>query len=298
MTTKQNINGWLIIDKALGDSSAKAVAIVKRFTKAKKVGHAGTLDPLATGVLPIALGEATKTVSYAMDATKRYRFTISFGTATDTDDREGETIETSDIRPTKEQLLAALPDFLGTIDQTPPIYSAIKKAGKRACDLAREGKEVEIPSRKVRIDTLEMTDFAEHGEFATFEVTCGKGTYVRSLGRDIAKKLGTCGHISLLRRLQVGIFSEKNAISLESLKEIVHNADLGESLLPVVAVLDDILAVTVTPEQALELRQGKLISKDLDITNGTVVRIMDDATLVALATYTDGAIKSVRVFNL
>lgn len=252
-------------------TSTQAVGAVKRLLRPKKIGHAGTLDPLASGVLPLALGEATKTVPYLVEATKTYRFTVTFGEETATCDKEGEVTETSGRRPSEADILAALPAFTGVISQVPPVYSAIKIGGVRAYDLARAGEAVEMKPRSAvihRFSPLERPD-ADH---AVFEVVCGKGTYIRALARDMARYLGTYGHLAALRRLAVGGFSEKNIISLEKLKEIVQSArpsageaggngllmmPLGEALLPVTAALDDIPAIRIGQEHARQLRHGQ-----------------------------------------
>ncbi len=237
----QPIHGWLVIDKPAGKTSSQVVSIVKRMLDAQKAGHGGTLDPLATGVLPIALGEATKTVSYIMDGTKRYRFAIAWGEARDTDDSEGAVTQTSDVRPSAVDIRAVLTDFVGVINQVPPNYSAIKIDGNRAYALARSGKTVIISSRPVRIDRIELVDVPDV-DLAVFEVACGKGTYMRSLARDIALALGTFGHIGSLRRLAAGPFDVTDAISLESLKSLVQSAPPSTYLRSVESALDDIQA--------------------------------------------------------
>ena len=215
----QKVDGWLILDKPVDLTSTQAVNIVKRIFDAQKAGHAGTLDPLASGILPIALGEATKTVPYAMDASKAYRFTLQFGEARSTDDAEGEVVQTSDVRPGDEAIRAILPQFTGLITQVPPAFSAIKVDGQRAYDLARAGEQVELDPRQVLIHSIRPLGRPGPDE-ATFEVISGKGAYMRALGRDLAIGLGTCGHIGDLRRTAVGPFTEDRAISLESLKAL------------------------------------------------------------------------------
>ena len=240
---KTSPHGWLVVDKPLGMSSHQVVGKVRRILNSKKIGHAGTLDPLASGVLPLAIGEATKTMQFAMNTTKTYRFTICFGNSTTTDDAEGEVLDNSEHRPSRQDILDILHDFTGEIEQIPPAYSAIKVDGKRAYALARKGETPEMTARNVYIHDLTLLDIPDVNH-ATLEVTCGKGTYVRSLARDIAQKLGSCGHVSYLRRTQVGNFLEKDTILLENLEKIVHSAPpsdgLSEVLLPVDAVLDDI----------------------------------------------------------
>lgn len=248
---KRAISGWLILDKPAGQTSTRAVGAVKRLFAAKKAGHAGTLDPLATGVLPIALGEATKTVPFVQDAAKTYRFDLVWGTATTTCDAEGEITETSDKRPSRAELEAALGAFRGTISQTPPAYSAVKVDGKRAYELARAGQTPELEPRTVEVHRL---DLIEHGaERATLEVECSKGTYARALARDIAEALGTRGHIGALRRLAVGRFTSDESVPLAALE----SADDRDSLLlPVAAALADIPEIAVDDHQAAKLRLG------------------------------------------
>lgn len=288
------VHGWLIIDKPLEMSSNNVVGKARWLTKAQKVGHGGTLDPLASGILPLAFGEATKTVSFAMDGTKIYQFEITFGESRNTDDAEGEVTQTSDIRPTEDEIKAVLSDFVGEIDQVPPIYSALKIDGQRAYKLAREDKEVEMTARKVMIHRLELVEMVDANR-ARFEVECGKGTYVRSLGRDIAIKLGTLGYISFLRRTKVGPFDEKCAISLEKLEEIVHSEALFESLLAIETVLDDISAMALSEEEAQKVRHGmslKTSEPDLE-----TVRLMFEGKILALAHIENGVIQPFRGFN-
>lgn len=303
----QPIHGWLVIDKPGGMTSAQVVSRVKRTLDAAKAGHGGTLDPMATGILPIALGEATKTVSYIMDGTKRYRFTITWGDATDTDDAEGAVIESCALRPSEADIQAVLSEFVGSIEQTPPAYSAIKIDGKRAYELARTGQKVELKSRHVRIDAFTFIGAPDpdHGEF---EVTCGKGTYVRSLARDIARRLGTLGHISSLRRIAAGPFDESGAISLESLETLVHSAPASDYLLAVETALDDIPALILNAAQADHLRHGRPVRVqgpggrtfvDTDqVVEGSVLCAMTAGRPVALARLESGEIRPVRVLNL
>jgi tRNA pseudouridine55 synthase len=313
------INGWVILDKPLGISSSQAVGKVKWLLNAAKAGHGGTLDPLATGILPIALGEATKTVTYAMDGIKTYQFTVRWGEARATDDAEGEVIETSDVRPSKDQILAALSQFTGDIEQIPPAYSAIKVDGKRAYALARDGQTVELKMREVSVHKLELLDDcdAAGANHASFEVTCGKGTYVRSIARDLAKALGTVGYVSQLRRTAVGPFNEKHAISLDSLDKLSHIAPpaesvseitekLGDILLGVETVLDDIPALALTEQETRSLRHGQAISvlpvatrEPLKgVKQGDVVCAFLEGQLVALVKVQGGMIHPVRVLNL
>lgn len=250
------VHGWLIIDKPLGMTSSQVVGKVRRILNAEKVGHAGTLDPLATGVLPIALGEATKTVSFAMDRPKKYRFEVKWGEARTTDDAEGDVVATSETRPSIAGIEAVLPRFRGLIQQRPPIFSAIKLDGERAYDLARSGEAVELQTRPVHVHELRLAR-AGGDDQAEFEVVSGKGCYMRSLARDIAEALGTCGHIVTLRRLSVGAFGLEQAISLDDLTEAGHGAALASHLLPLQTALDDIPALALTEAEAYRLRHGQ-----------------------------------------
>lgn len=300
----QPIHGWVIIDKPLGMSSTKVVGRVRYLLDAQKAGHGGTLDPLASGILPIALGEATKTVSYAMDGRKTYEFTAQWGQSTATDDLEGDVIKTSDHRPTEQEILAVLSEFEGDIDQVPPIYSAIKIDGKRAYDLARAKQDVKMVPRRVKINQLELLGSPEI-DSAQFRVSCGKGTYIRSLARDIGVRLDTVAHVTRLRRTAVGPFLEKHAISLDSLETLGHSAPDSQALLDVEAVLDDIPALALTAEQARRLRHGQVISM-IDVTNqsafkdmgqGDVFCAMAEGKLIALAKCIGGEIRALRVLN-
>lgn len=261
------ISGWIVLDKPLGLGSTQAVAAVKRnlreagFGKATKVGHGGTLDPLATGVLPIALGEATKLAGRMLDASKAYEFTVRFGEETDTLDLEGTVIATSDARPSMAEVEAVLPRFTGPIAQVPPAYSALKVDGERAYDLARKGEAVELASRNVTIHRL--TALHTEGEplsTLTLLAYVSKGTYIRSLARDIAQALGTCGTVTMLRRAKAGPFDLSHAISLDKLNEIGKGASLEQILLPLEAGLDDIPAIDLDPEQARAVRQGRVLT--------------------------------------
>ena len=252
------VSGWIALDKPSGITSTQAVSRVRRLLEAQKAGHAGTLDPMATGVLPIALGEATKTVPFLMDADKAYRFTIAWGEATDSFDAEGAVTASSPVRPDPEDVEDALQDFIGQIMQVPPAFSAVKVDGERAYDLARQGVELELQPRPVTIHdarVLEAPD-ADHVEIG---MTCGKGTYVRGLVRDLAEALGACGHVSRLRRTRVGGFGEGQAISMESLEDFCHRGAGLEALLPVETALDDIPALAVTAEDAFRLSQGRAV---------------------------------------
>ena len=253
------VHGWLVLDKPIGITSSQAVGKVRRILNAEKVGHAGTLDPLATGVLPIALGEATKTVSYAMDGRKAYRVRVKWGEARSTEDAEGELIDTSEARPSSIEIESILPRFTGRIEQRPPAFSAIKLDGARAYDLARAGTAVELHDRPVEVHELRLVAVVD-ADHAEFEVVSGKGCYMRSLARDIAEALGTCGHVVMLRRLSVGAFRLEHAISLDDLAEAAHNAAIASHLLPLQTVLDDIPALALTEAEAYRLRHGQSLS--------------------------------------
>jgi tRNA pseudouridine55 synthase len=287
-----------VLDKPLGMGSTQAVGRVRWLFSAEKAGHGGTLDPLATGVLPIALGEATKTVPFVMDGRKEYRFTLRFGQARSTEDAEGEITATSDTRPTDEAIRAALPSFIGEIEQIPPIFSALKIDGERAYDLARAGQAVELKARKVTIQRLELVARPD-ADHADFVVGCGKGTYIRSLGRDLALALGTVGHLSALRRTAAGPFREEAAISLPKLEALGHIPSLLGALAPVATALDDIPALALTGTQADRLRQGQpvLLTRDAP-PFGVLVRAETGSKLVALARSDGVALQPVRVFNL
>lgn len=252
------VNGWICLDKPMGLSSTQAMAKVRRILNAQKGGHAGTLDPIATGILPIALGEATKTVPYAQDGIKTYEFTITFGQERDTCDSEGDVTAISELRPSAEQIEATLEQFTGDITQIPPAFSAIKIDGQRAYDLARAGEDVEMEPRGVFVEELKLLGM--HGDLAGFEVTCGKGTYVRSLARDIARALGTCGYVSGLKRTRVGPFTLENAISLDFLEKVDSNTLLEDILLPLSFVLDDILALELKSDEVARIRNGNVLA--------------------------------------
>ena len=300
------VSGWLCLDKPYDLTSTSAVGRVRRAFNAQKAGHAGTLDPLATGILPIALGEATKTVPFLMDADKAYRFTIQWGRNTTTLDREGETTATSDARPTREQVEAVLDAFIGEVDQIPPNFSAIKVDGERAYDLARDGVEFELATRKVNIHSLRVVEVPDV-DHVVLEMECGKGTYVRAVVRDLAAKLETCGHVDQLRRTRVGRFTEDAAISLETLENLSYEARLSEALLPVETALDDIPALAVTDEDAFRLAQGRAIvllprqveTLKAELTPGDrTVSAMSGEKLVALCEMRAGKLNPVRVFQL
>jgi tRNA pseudouridine55 synthase len=299
------LSGWIALDKPLGMSSAQAVAAVRRITGAAKVGHGGTLDPLATGVLPIALGEATKTVAYVMDGAKTYLWTLAFGESRTTDDREGTVIETSASRPSDDAIRAALAGFTGEITQIPPIFSAIKVAGERAYDLARAGEIPELKPRTVRVDRFTLVERPD-ADHAVFEVACGKGTYIRSLARDLARALGTVGHVASLRRTACGPFHERAAISVDKLQELGHIPGPRTYLLPVETALDDIPALALTDVEARRLQSGcpvsllRVASRGPlpDIASGQTVRAMEGGRMVALVRIEAGEIRPVRVMNL
>jgi tRNA pseudouridine55 synthase len=298
------VHGWVILDKPVGMTSTHAVGVIKRLFTARRAGHAGTLDPLASGCLPIALGEATKTVPFVMDGRKLYRFTVRWGEERDTDDAEGRVIASSEARPSVEAIRAQLPSYLGTIEQVPPRYSAIKIEGERAYDLARDGETVELKARPVEIVRLELVESPDP-DHAVFEAECGKGTYVRSLARDIGRALGCFGHVSALRRVAVGGFSEKTMISLEDLEALCHRAAAGEAsladaLMPVETALDDIPALAVSGPDAARLHRGQAVllrGRDTPNFRGTIY-VTAAGRLVALAEVDRGEIVPKRVFNL
>ena len=286
-------------------TSAQAVAAVRRILDAAKAGHAGTLDPLATGVLPIALGEATKTASYVVDAHKEYAFTVRWGEARDTDDGEGRVVATSEARPDEAQIRAVLGEFYGTIVQVPPAYSAIKIDGVRAYARARREETFEMLARKVEIESLDLVSCPDR-DHARFRVRCGKGTYVRSLARDIAVRLGTHGHIQQLRRLAVGRFTVDTAISLESLGLLGHSAAHNPHLIPLETALDDIPALAVSEDMAARLRKGQAVEMGSAADRFLLERLGEGALLcarldgraVALVKASGHAIRPVRVLNL
>lgn len=311
------VHGWVNVNKPVGVTSTQVVGIVRRAFDAQKAGHAGTLDPLASGVLPLALGEATKTIPFVMDGRKTYRFTVRWGEARDTDDREGVVTATSDVRPSAEDVAAVLPRFVGAIDQTPPIYSAIKIDGKRAYDLARSNEDVAMKSRRVTVHALNLCATRD-GDHTEFELDCGKGTYVRSLARDLAKALGTVGHVAALHRVRSGPFTDCDAIPLEKLGKPRHMSaqddgealptaiECAEFLQPVSAALDDIPALTVTESEAARIRNGQPVPVLRTDNRQQIDGLSDDADLCALL---DGQViallrlkgqlaQPVRVFNL
>lgn len=300
------VSGWIVLDKPYDLGSTSAVTRVRRAFNAQKAGHAGTLDPLATGILPIALGEATKTVPYLVEADKTYRFTIAWGTTTASFDGEGEVTARSDVRPAPAEVEAVLPRFVGEIDQVPPAFSAIRVEGQRAYDLAREGVEVELSSRKVMIHAARLVG-APDPDHVEIEIDCGKGTYVRALVRDIAEALGACGHVSALRRTRVGPFREDRAITLEILEDLVHKGRGLEALLPVETALDDIPGLAVTAEDAFRLSQGRgivLLPRQVETLRALLsgasrtVLATSQGQAVAICEMRAGQLSPVRVFNL
>lgn len=298
----RRIDAWLVIDKGEGITSTQVVGRVKHLTQAQKVGHGGTLDPLATGVLPIAMGEATKTVSYVMDAPKRYEFTIRFGEARDTDDAEGQVIATSDRRPSDAEIEAALPRFLGEIMQRPPTFAAVKIQGERAYDIARRGETVTLEPRPVRIDELELVGRPD-ADHARLEMVCGKGAYVRALARDLGELLGCHAHVSRLRRTAVGAFGLEQAVTLETLERLVEDESLPQVLISVATALAGIPALAVTEPQALRLRAGQSIRVSPRLfgeppEEGAMIKVTQAGELVALARFGVDELSPVRVFNL
>jgi tRNA pseudouridine55 synthase len=313
------LNGWIILDKPSGITSAHAVAKVKRLLRPDKIGHAGTLDPMASGLLPLALGEATKTVSYMMDGRKSYEFTVLWGQERDTDDIEGAVTATRDRRPTEAAIRAVLPAFMGKIQQVPPDYSAIKVDGKRSYDLARQGRSAELKSREVEVTGLEIANYT--ADNTSFICHCGKGTYIRSLARDMGRALGCLGTVSALRRTRVAGFTQADAISLEMLEKMIHKERLqtaqgaarGEGavgdriprttldcfLRPVEAALDDILAWDIHPDQATSIKRGQSIPLTLaGVADQSVLLARCNGVAVAMCTVSQGSVKPARVFNV
>jgi len=301
---KRDVHGWVVLDKPVGMTSTHAVSVIKRLFAAKRAGHAGTLDPLASGCLPIALGDATKTVPFVVDGRKVYRFAVRWGEERDTDDAEGRVVAASDARPAPEAIAALLPGFVGAIEQVPPRFSAIKIEGERAYDIARDGEDFELKPRIVTIDRLVLLD-APDKDHTGFEAECGKGTYVRSLARDLGRSLSCYGHVSALRRTAVGPFGEADMISLEQVQALCHRAAAGEgnladALLPVATALDDIPALAVSRADAARLQRGQAVlmrGRDAPIVHGTVY-VTASGSLIALAELDRGEIVPKRVFNL
>lgn len=293
------VHGWLVLDKPLEMTSTRAVSILKRLYSAQKVGHAGTLDPLATGILPIAFGEATKTVPFAVDGEKVYRFAVRWGAETSTDDAEGKVTATSDARPTVADIEALLPQFTGEIMQVPPQFSAIKVDGERAYALARDGEEVVLEARPVVIDELRLVEVPDE-HTAHFEARCGKGTYVRAIARDIGRAIGCRGHVVGLRRTRVGPFSQDDAVGLEEIEAAAEaGEDLSSFLQPVEVALGEILELNVSPADAADLAQGRSIlirGRDAPVLGGSAYA-MSKGRIVALGEIAKGALHPTRVFN-
>lgn len=295
------ISGWLVIDKDEGVTSTWVVGAVKRLTQAQKAGHGGTLDPLATGILPIAMGEATKTVPYVMDSTKAYRFTLRFGESRDTDDAEGQVVGSSDLRPSDAEIEAALPEFIGTVMQRPPNYAAVKIQGERAYDIARRGDVVEIEPREVRIDELRLVGRPDI-DHAVFDMVCGKGAYVRAVARDLGQRIGCLAHVTQLRRTRVGPFGLDRAVRLETLERIVADDSLHQALVPVATALAGIPALAVTEPQAIRLKAGQpiVVAPQLvqgDVQEAAAIKVLSAGELVALARLEGAELTPLRIFN-
>ncbi len=294
------MHGWVVLDKPAGMTSTQAVGAVKRLFDAQKAGHAGTLDPLATGILPIALGEATKTVPFAVDGEKAYRFSVRFGVETDTDDAEGAVVRTSDALPARAAIEALLPRFTGEILQVPPQFSAIKIDGARAYDLARGGEEVVLEPREVVIEDLRLTDMPDEAT-AVFEARCGKGTYVRALARDMGRALSCFGHVTALRRTCVGTFDEAASVTLEELKAAAEagEGELMAMLLPVEAALEGLPRLSVGPNDAASLARGQAVlvrGRDAPVMGGAAWAHFK-GRILALGELEKGAFRPTRVFN-
>ncbi len=296
------INGWVVLDKPVGMTSTQAVGKVRWLFQAQKAGHAGTLDPLATGILPIALGEATKTVPYAVDGQKAYRFTVRWGAETDTDDAEGQVVERSDMRPTRAAIEELLPSFIGEILQTPPAFSAIKIDGQRAYDLARQGEAVKLEARPVQIDRLELVEMPDR-DTSVFEAECGRGTYVRAIARDIGRTLGCLGHVTALRRTRVGPFEEAQSVTITELEAAAGlddgGAEIKSLLRPVESALADLLEVNVSQSDAARLARGQpvlLRGRDAPVMSGEAFAL-SKGTLIALCEIERGELRPLRVFN-
>jgi tRNA pseudouridine55 synthase len=288
---KRDINGWIVLDKGVGMTSTHAVAAVKRALLAKKAGHAGTLDPLASGILPIALGEATKTVPFVMDGRKSYVFTVAWGMETNTDDAEGEVVERTGRAPDRAAIEALLPRFIGSVEQVPPRFSAIKIQGERAYDLARDGEEVELQARTVEIDRLAVV--AHEGDRTVLEADCGKGTYVRAIARDLGRALGCLGHISALRRTRVGPFSEEEAVVVDEV------ATVPTALRPVESALSELPSIAVSREMATRLMRGQpVILRGRDSPLSGKIYATLNGVLVAVGDVERGELVPHRVFHL
>lgn len=294
------VSGWLILDKPAGMTSTQAVGAVRHLFDARKAGHAGTLDPLATGILPIALGEATKTVPYAVEGEKGYRFTVRWGVETDTDDAEGRTVSANDSRPDPGAIEALLPQFTGEILQTPPAYSAIKIDGARAYDLARAGEVVELEARPVCIDMLKLVE-SPSADTAVFEARCGKGTYVRAIARDMGRALGCLGHVIALRRTRVASFLEADAVPMEALRAAAEEGEAAalHLLLPVEAALSELAVLNVGQSDAARLLRGQAVlirGRDAPTATGPTYATCK-GHLIAVGRIERGELHPHRVFN-
>jgi tRNA pseudouridine55 synthase len=302
------MNGWFLFYKPENISSAGALNFIKRLFKNLgfkhlKIGHAGTLDPFADGLLLVAIGEATKTINYVMDASKVYEFSICWGENRDTLDREGQVTATSTIIPSKESIEKVLEDFIGEIEQVPPQFSAILLEGKRAYQLARDNIDFTLKPRKVLLHELSV--LVHEGNITKFRVKCGKGFYVRSLARDIAEKLGACGYVCTLRRVESKKFNLVDAISLDKIKNLLHNVDLNnslqyieENLKPIASVLDDILVQNVNEAEAKKLKHGQAIDIETKLQENSQIAVFNDSKLIAICKFENRQLKPIRVFNL
>jgi tRNA pseudouridine55 synthase len=297
-----DVHGWIVLDKPVGMTSTQGVAVVKRLLRAKKAGHAGTLDPLASGLLPIARGEATKTVPFVMDGRKVYRFTVRWGAETDTDDTEGRVIATAEARPARHDLEALLPRYTGLISQVPPRFSAIKIDGERAYDLARDGEEVTLQARDITIHSLRLVEAAT--DEATFEAECGKGTYVRAIARDLGRDLRCRGHVVALRRAAVGPFDERDAVTPDELRAMRGGQGtmppVEDALLPVETALEALPSLTVSRHDAGRLCRGQSVllrGRDAPVFEGPAA-VLSGGTLVALAELEAGELVPKRIFHL
>ena len=297
-TKADDIDGWLIIDKPQGMTSTQVVGKTRWLLHANKNGHTGTLDPFATGVLPIAFGEATKLVPYVTDGRKEYEFVVKWGEQTSTDDIEGDVVQTCAKIPSHGEIMSAIPHFIGKIKQIPPIYSAIKINGQQAYKLARKGQSIEMPEREIEIYALELLE--EHADSAKFKVECSKGTYERTLGHDLAIFLGTVGHLTELRRTKCGNFTLEHKILLDSLEKMEYVENRRKSLLPMETSLRDIAEIAVSEDDAIKLSRGQCLSvKGYDVkASESLLAAMCDDCLIALVRIDDKKISPIRVFNL
>ena len=293
-STRRDVDGWVVLDKPVGMTSTHAVARLKRIFNAKKAGHAGTLDPLASGILPVAFGEATKTVPFVQDGEKAYRFTVRFGAETDTDDSDGKVTAQSELRPAREDILALLPQFIGTIQQTPPAYSAIKIDGERAYDIARDGETPALSARPVTIHALDLLSMNQ--DEAVFEARCGKGTYVRAIARDLGRLLGCFGHVTALRRTRVGPFAEADSIALSDLEEGGVEA---AAMRRVEAGLLELPRVIVDRDAAARLRRGQsILLRGADAPADGSAYAACGGVVIAVGAVEKGELVPGRVFNL